>query len=467
MKKIKFRIEYLLYLFIILSPFFDMMSYLYRTYVSASGISPSIILRPIIPIILCLYILVKDKKARTHFLIGGIIYATYLGIHLFLVQSLLTIYSYGTLFSELQFVVNYSYMIFLLYAILWFMKNRTLSHFKTSLLWMLACYLGLIFLAMLTHTSSPTYVEGIGDKGWNMSGNGLSAILVLSYAFLLPTLVQKRKKWWTWALLLSLFFFLLFLFGTKTGFLGVILLSACYLFFHLTLSHKKQKKIPIFKIGVAITSVLVVGVILMLAIGPKMLERQKHLSEIEHNIIDPLTQNPAHLTGDITSLVVEIKKGNIKEGDLRLESQNAFLKLYDFSQKYKIKQYDQRTQQLVYHTFLFFNQKDPMLFLFGNGYQSHFRELTLEMEVPAMLYNFGIIGFVIFLGPIIVLGIKGIQGLRKGRGHLTTSYMMYLVGVLLAFLLSFLTGYVYFYTPSMLVVICGYALLQKEREMLE
>lgn len=460
--------EYLLYLFLILSPFFDATSFLFRDMFPNSTLSPSTVLRPIIPFILCLYIFIKDSKTRKYFITGGIIYGCYMLGHLYATSTVLTSISYKGLSSELQFVMNYSYMIFLFYAIYWFFKNRGLPYLKQSLTIMLASYLGLIYLSILTHTSSPTYIEGIGYKGWNASGNGLGAILVLTYTLLLPYLMKNKKKWWTWVILGSLIFFLLILFGTRTGLYGVILVSAFYVVatIFLKLFHRGKINWKLFTVGVVI--LLLVGSVLLVKVGSRVLKRRQHLNEITSSIMDPLTGKPAHLTGDTNQIVVSIKKKTYEKGSISETQKKALLKLYDMASKYNIASHDQRSQQFLYHTAFYLEQHDPVLYLFGNGYQSHHREMTLEMEVPALFFNFGIIGFILYLGPFIILDIQGIIFCFQNRKRVTIGYAMSLCACLLAFILSFLTGYVYFYVPSMMIAVCSHILLlQEKKNMME
>ena len=89
-------------------------------------------------------------------------------------------------------------------------------------------------------------------------------------------------------------------------------------------------------------------------------------------------------------------------------------------------------------------QKNPLLILFGNGYKNQTGELVMEMEVPAILCNFGIIGFILYLGPFIFALIYGMKEMLKNKKEIKIDKVMYLTGFLLAFALSSLSGYVFF-----------------------
>ena len=59
--------------------------------------------------------------------------------------------------------------------------------------------------------------------------------------------------------------------------------------------------------------------------------------------------------------------------------------------------------QFLYHSTLVKNQDGISLTLFGNGYMTHYREMIFEMEIPAFLYNFGVIGFFLYCMPFLFI----------------------------------------------------------------
>ena len=107
----KFKIEYLLYIFIVLSPFLDVIGFLFREWYPEASLSPATVLRPIIPLILLSYIFFKDSKVKKYLIISAIILILYGSVHLLIYNSLKTGISYGSLFSEMQYVINYTYML--------------------------------------------------------------------------------------------------------------------------------------------------------------------------------------------------------------------------------------------------------------------------------------------------------------------------------------------------------------------
>lgn len=133
--------------------------------------------------------------------------------------------------------------------------------------------------------------------------------------------------------------------------------------------------------------------------------------------------------------------------------------LYKFANKYKVTNNDMRTQQLVYNLYLVKNQKSPLLILFGNGYMANYRELVLEMEIPALLFNFGIFGFVLYFIPLAGISGYSIYFGIKNRRKLDTEFVMLLMGALFSFALAFLSGYTFFNSSTMMIIIVTNVLL--------
>lgn len=462
MKQKKFKMEYLLYLFLLLTPFLDALSFVFREHFPNTAISPATLLRPVIPGILLLYIFVKDQKSRKRFIVGGFLYLIYGILHLMVFKNLHTDFNAGGLFSEAQYIINYTYMIALFYAFFWFYKETGLKKLRKYMTWMLAIYLSLIYLAILTGTSSTTYIDGVGYKGWNASGNGLSAVFILSFCTIFTYLLKCLKKWYIWLFLFGLFYYLLILFGTRTAFFGSILVLFIYGLGRVLIYFVQKKNFQIKQFVLLCMTLLLIGSITIFG-GSNVLKRRQNMSKLGNEIIDPLTNETSHLTGDLTNFVVEIK--NEQPSVMMSEEQKlALLQTYQFATKKDIANTNRRLQQLIYHHYLFKEQFSMKTFLFGNGYLNNYPELTLEMEVPAFFYNFGFLGFLLYFGPFLSILIYMMIAFFKNIKRVTIDYIMYLSGAGLSMVLSLLTGYVYFYVPSMLVVLCTFILLLKERE---
>ena len=41
--------------------------------------------------------------------------------------------------------------------------------------------------------------------------------------------------------------------------------------------------------------------------------------------------------------------------------------------------------------------------LFGNGFKTNFREMVMENELASLILNFGILGFILYVAPLIIV----------------------------------------------------------------
>ena len=188
-------------------------------------------------------------------------------------------------------------------------------------------------------------------------------------------------------------------------------------------------------------------------LGSKTIERRKLLKQNEEINIDQETGEGRYVTGDILNIYKGIKNGTIEENYMSEEEKRAIVKFCDYAKKIKLSNVNLRKQQLIYNLILVKEQKNLVLILFGNGYKNQTGELVMEMEVPAILCNFGIIGFILYLGPFIFALIYGMKEMLKNKKEIKIDKVMYLTGFLLAFALSSLSGYVFFNLSSMTMVI--------------
>lgn len=388
MKKIEKNI---LCIFIILCPILDMMSFIFRN-TFHTNISPSTFLRPIIPTIAILYLFFKkDKKFKIHLCLIGIIYAVYAILHLLVFKSVITGSSYGGITHEAQYIVNYSYMIVnLILYITVFQDEEDIEKLSRSVLIANVIYITSILIAIVTKTSSSTYIEGMGYKGWFESGNSLGSILILSLFMIMKYIKNSQYRRIAIPTILLEGVFLCTLLGTRVGLLGFILVVILYVIVETMIALKQKGKINKRVMVGGIVAIATIGLIVV-TVGSSTLQRRKHLREIEKNIVDTASQDEAHVTGSILEIKEKIEDNALEEGYMRQAEKQSILDLYEIANQWGIKNNDQRMQQLIYNVVLVKNQHNPIYLLLGNGHVANFRELVIEMEIPAFLFNFGLI----------------------------------------------------------------------------
>ena len=465
MKKVKekLNIENLLTVFIFLCPILDIASFIFRN-IFNTKISPSTIIRPIIPIIAFIYYFIKaDKKYKLKmFGISGI-YGIYAIIHLILFTTVKSECSYSNISHELQYLVNYTFMIIILYVFIKTFKEKlSTEKLEKATVISVGIYLLSIILSIITNTMSSTYIEGMGIKGWFESGNSISATLILSMYILLMNKNKKYKKIII-AELILMGIFLTMLIGTRVGLYGFILTIGILVLVKSNIFNinKINKKIVI-----AGGALLALIILIICLVGSNTFTRRQHLKDIEANIVDSSNNEEAHLTGSLIEIKDKIDNKQIDEKYMNEVQQKSVLELYDIANKLQISNNDQRMQQLLYNAILVKNQANPLLILFGNGYMNQFRELVLEMDIPAFLFNFGIIGLFLYFVPFLSIFIYALYWAIKRYKIIDEQYIMYLLGLGLSFALSVFSGYVFFNmsTDSIIIVICV-LLLNKVEEV--
>lgn len=455
MKKIldkikKIQLEDILYIFIILCPILDMTSFIFRN-VFNTNLSPSTVLRPIIPMLVISYIFFT-KPVKKKLIIGFGIYALYAVAHLLLFTQIKTESAYGGVFNELQYITNYSFMILNLFIYAYVFKNKENEKLRKSVFIALTIYIVSIFIAIITGTSSPTYIEGLGYKGWFESGNTICAILTLSLCAVVPLVKEKKLRYFVITILLLTGIFLTTLVGTRTGLIGFVLVLLLYIIFEIIISlFRKAKMNKRLIIAGSFIIVLIIGVVVFF--GSKTFERRAHLREIESNIVDSQTGEIAHISGDLLDLKKKIEKNELPETYMSKGAQKSILDLFEYAEKTKMVNNDMRKQQLVYNYYLVKNDSNLPKVLFGNGFKAQFRELVMEMEFPAFLFNFGILGFILYMGPFLAIFIYGCYMAIKNIRKIDAEYLLLIIGDILAFGLSFMSGYVFFNQSSALIIV--------------
>lgn len=465
MKKVKekLNIENLLTVFIILCPILDIASFIFRN-IFNTKISPSTIIRPILPIIAFIYYFIKaDKKYKLKMFGISAIYGIYAIIHLILFTTVKSECSYSNISHELQYLVNYTFMIIILYVFIKTFKEKlSTEKLEKATVISVGIYLLSIILSIITNTMSSTYIEGMGIKGWFESGNSISATLILSMYILLMNKNKKYKKIII-AELILMGIFLTMLIGTRVGLYGFILTIGILVLVKSNIFNinKINKKIVI-----AGGALLALIILIICLVGSNTFTRRQHLKDIEANIVDSSNNEEAHLTGSLIEIKDKIDNKQIDEKYMNEVQQKSVLELYDIANKLQISNNDQRMQQLLYNAILVKNQANPLLILFGNGYMNQFRELVLEMDIPAFLFNFGIIGLFLYFVPFLSIFIYALYWAIKRYKIIDEQYIMYLLGLGLSFALSAFSGYVFFNmsTDSIIIVICV-LLLNKVEEV--
>lgn len=475
MKSRKFTIQDLLCIFVILNPIFDIISFIFRNHFETT-VSISTFIRPILPIAVGIYIFIKEnKREKVRLVLIGVLYVLYAIAHLMMTKSLLTGCSYGGIISEAQYICNFTFVIIDLIVYLYAFKVRKsdstdtkkqktegIKKLKKAITIMVAVYVSSIFIAILTKTSSHTYIETkTGYKGWIESGNSLSAILTMSLFVVLSEMKSKNMKWRIFSIITAILtgVYLTTTIGTRVGLFGTFIATALFIFLEVIFSKSK-------KVLISGTIIFVVAILVVTLVGSKTIQRRKQMNEAKYTIIDESTGEVGNMTGDMLKIKNSILDGTLEDGYMSDAQKQSVLDLYDYAKKHNLAGNNTRKQQLMYNIYLVKNQGNFLSVMFGNGFKTNFREMVMENELASFALNFGIFGFLLYVGPFIfILGYCFIKSIKDIK-NLNQSYIMYGCALALSIVLSYLSGYVFFASSSMLVIVALSILLLHENEML-
>ena len=121
---------------------------------------------------------------------------------------------------------------------------------------------------------------------------------------------------------------------------------------------------------------------------------------------------------------------------------------------------------MTYNIKLINNQSSLIYRIFGNGYMSQYREMILEMELLAILINFGLLGFILYLMPFITIYVYSVYKGFKHIKKVDIEYIMLTGGGGLAFVLSLLSGYIFFNaSTTMVIIVTNVLLVNKAKEL--
>ena len=442
-------------LFICINPVLDIISFLYRNCFKTS-FSPATVLRPIIPVICCIVLFFRNKHKKK-MIIVMLIYAIYSIIHIYLFKELHNYSSYGNLINEIQYIVNYTFMVINLYLFYILIKDTTKLYKSVFISFFI--YVVSLFVSIITKTSSFTYIEGIGYKGFFESGNSLCTILALSLCIILCRI--NLNDWKKITLIVLSGIYLSVFSGMRTGLFGFCIVIGAFIFSKVFIGIKNDVRLNKKQI-IIFTSITIAIVILLFTLGSQMLARRKMLKKNEQMGIDEESGELRYVTGDILNLYKQIKNSEIAEDYMTKEEQNAVVNLCEYAEKIKLSNVNLRAQQFIYNVFLIKEQKSLKLILFGNGYKNQIGELVMEMEIPALICNFGVVGFILYFLPFLLIFVSSLYKIIKNKKEIDTEIVMYFTGIVLAILLSCVSGYVMFNFSCMTIAIILNILLSKK-----
>lgn len=440
----------ILLIFILIQPGLDILSRL-----AILDIIPNIstYVKPAFVFGLAAYLLFKYSPFKRKWLIYIIVFALFTMGHLYLLYQLLL--GKSLILHEFRFIVNIAYMIAMCLSLftLYYWSNdkkEMLRQLKYTLIITFGIYIVLYFIAILTGTSGRTYEYADkyknGFKGWYDSGQILGHAFSISFPIMLYAILKpSRYKIVRTFYLAATIVFVSFL-GTKVPYFIVIIVLMCYIVLTIFLRiYKKEFIISKFNLVIVI-----IGAISMIA--------TYQYTPVAYNT--DINNKNAQIEAEKYNLSSESGRKEVDYDKIIKDNPNANLsyvrkyrKWGKAASKYleaqfyahKIHPSNTRAKQLSYSAYKY-KLSDIQYKLFGLGYLNQSDSLALERDFFMALFNFGIIGFVLFLIIPITIFINSIKFIINNFKKLDLEFWMLFMGLGIFFSISIYAGYSYIYT---------------------
>ncbi|WP_242266908.1 O-antigen ligase family protein [Bacillus cereus group sp. BfR-BA-01518] len=420
-----------LLLFIVFQPILDLLTS-FSIYVLHMSATVGIVVRFACMLLALGYLLLHHKQqgAKKYILylcLFGIVLAIGL-VNNLMVKSPV---SFG---EEVKFIMKSVYPIVLLFGYiiaLKELKNNEYAFHKIITYFLYATLILSISLiaAMVTGTDFQSYPHSkIGSRGWFFAGNDLSAIFAIMFPIVVLYSVHKTtsfSKFYYW-IPTVLAMYASIMVGTKVGYgaivvtLGVALLFS---FIEYMMNRKKEGKGSTHFVNTVVAAVVLGGLLVLtpqtpiaknMSIHLQMYEYKKSVQEEKDRKKGKVVQEEEHKQGELTDS--EMKS-------LIYSDRDKFLKVY--KQYYKEAPLSQK--------------------LFGMGYAGNYttKMKLVEMDFHDLFFAFGIVGFLMYVLPLLYFGIKiFIRIITNFKKLFSVKHMLLASTLVLSLGIGFMSGHV-------------------------
>lgn len=420
-----------LLLFIVFQPILDLLTS-FSIYVLHMSATVGIVVRFAFMLLALGYLLLHHKQqgAKKYILylcLFGIVLAIGL-VNNLMVKSPV---SFG---EEVKFILKSVYPIVLLFGYiiaLKELKNNEYVFHKIITYFLYATLILSISLiaAMVTGTDFQSYPHSkIGSRGWFFAGNDLSSIFAIMFPIVVLYSVHKTtsfSKFYYW-IPTVLAMYASIMVGTKVGYgaivatLGVALLFS---FIEYMMNRKKEGKGFTHLVNTVVAAIVLGGLLVLTPHTPIAKNMSIHLQMYEYK--KSVQEEKDRKEGKV------IKEEEHKEGELTDSEMKSLI--YSDRDKY-LKVYKQYYKEAP------LSQK-----LFGMGYAGNYttKMKLVEMDFHDLFFAFGIVGFLMYLLPLLYFGIKiFIRIITNFKKLFSVKHMLLASTLVLSLGIGFMSGHV-------------------------
>ncbi|MDA1679817.1 MULTISPECIES: O-antigen ligase family protein [unclassified Bacillus cereus group] len=444
-----------LLLFIVFQPILDLLTS-FSIYVLHMSATVGIVVRFAFMLLALGYLLLHHKQQGAK---KYILYLCVLGIVLAigLVNNLMvkSPVSFG---EEVKFILKSVYPIVLLFGYiiaLKELKNNEYAFHKIITYFLYATLILSISIiaAMATGTDFPSYPNSkIGSRGWFFAGNDLSSIFAIMFPIVVLYSVHKTtsfsKAYYWIPTVLAMYASIMI--GTKVGYGAIVItlgIALFFLFIEYMIHRKKEGKGFTYLVNTIVVAVVLGGLLVLTPQTPIAKNMTIHLQIYEYK--KSVQEEKDRKEGKVIT-EEEHKEGELTDSEMKsliYSDRDKFLKVY--KQYYKDAPLSQK--------------------LFGMGYAGNYttKMKLVEMDFHDLFFAFGIVGFLMYLLPLLYFGIKiFIRLITNFKKLFSVKHMLLASTLVLSLGIGFMSGHV-LTAPAVsifFVVILAYLIVDLEIE---
>ncbi|MBG9581182.1 membrane protein [Bacillus thuringiensis] len=444
-----------LLLFIVFQPILDLLTS-FSIYVLHMSATVGIVVRFAFMLLALGYLLLHHKQqgAKKYILylcLFGIVLAIGLVNNLMIKSPV----SFG---EEVKFIMKSVYPIVLLFGYIIALKELKNNEFAFHKIITYFLYATLILsvsiiTAMATGTDFPSYPNSkIGSRGWFFAGNDLSSIFAIMFPIVVLYSVHKTtsfSKVYYW-IPTVLAMYASIMIGTKVGYGAIVItlgIALFFLFIEYMMHRKKEGKGFIYLVNTITAAVVLGGLLVLTPQTPIAKNMSIHLQiyEYKKSVQDEKDRKEGKVVKE-----EEHKQGELTDSEMKsliYSDRDKFLKVY--KQYYKEAPLSQK--------------------LFGMGYAGNYttKMKLVEMDFHDLFFAFGIVGFLMYLLPLLYFGIKiFIRLITNFKKLFSVKHMLLASTLVLSLGIGFMSGHV-LTAPAVsifFVVILAYLIVDLEIE---
>ncbi|PFB69301.1 O-antigen ligase family protein [Bacillus cereus] len=444
-----------LLLFIVFQPILDLLTS-FSIYILHMSATVGIVVRFAFMLLALGYLLLHHKQqgAKKYILylcLFGIVLAIGL-VNNLMVKSPV---SFG---EEVKFILKSVYPIVLLFGYIIALKELKNNEFAFHKIITYFLYATLILsisiiVAMATGTDFPSYPNSkIGSRGWFFAGNDLSSIFAIMFPIVVLYSVHKTtsfsKAYYWIPTVLAMYASIMI--GTKVGYGAIVItlgIALFFLFIEYMIHRKKEGKGFTYLVNTIVAAVVLGGLLVLTPQTPIAKNMSIHLQIYEYK--KSVQEEKDRKEGK------EVKEEEHKQGELTDSEMKSLI--YSDRDKF-LKVYKQYYKEAP------LSQK-----LFGMGYAGNYttKMKLVEMDFHDLFFAFGIVGFLMYLLPLLYFGIKiFIRLITNFKKLFSVKHMLLASTLVLSLGIGFMSGHV-LTAPAVsifFVVILAYLIVDLEIE---